>query len=64
MQWMNSPDKQGVEYWGGFYELFGENRGAAWRIDLNIPDWCAAMIRFNKTMQNEVDWHHAYKHDV
>ena len=64
MQWMNSLDKQEVEYWGGFYELFGENKGAAWRVDLNIPDWCTAMIRFNKTMQEEVDWHHAYKHDV
>jgi len=63
MQWINSKDKPEVEYWSGVYELFGENRGTAWQVDLNVPEWCTAMIRFNKTMQEEVDWHHAYKHD-
>lgn len=63
MQWINSKDKSQVEYWSGFYELIGEYKGTAWQVALNVPEWCIAMIRFNKTMQQEVDWHHAYKHD-
>lgn len=63
MHWINSHNKPEVEYWSGIYKLFGENKNKKWQVELNIPEWCIAMIRFNQKMQEEVDWHHAYKHD-
>lgn len=64
MQWVSSEAKPEVEYWDGVYELFGENKGVGWQVDLNIPEWCTCMIRFNKAIQETVDWQHVYKHDV
>lgn len=64
MKWENSTDKPEVEFWSGVYELFGENRGTEWHVDLNIPEWCSSMIRFNKAIQESVDWQHVYKYDI
>jgi hypothetical protein len=64
MRWSTSAEKPAVEYWGGLYELFGTKNKVAWQVDLNIPEWCTCMIRFNKIIQESVDWQHVYKYDV
>lgn len=64
MKWEVAKGNPSIEYWKGIYELFGENKGEKWQVDLNIPDWCTSMIRFNKEIQISVDWHHVYKYDV
>jgi hypothetical protein len=52
-----------VESWNGLYRLFGEKLSKPWEVELYIADWSAAMIRLNKLVQTEFDWHHALKHD-
>ncbi len=64
MEWVHSRNGQDIEFWSGVYELSGENKGANWNVELQIPDWCTSMIRFNKIIQESVDWHHVYKYDV
>tara|TARA_B100000700_G_C14642939_1_gene668243 strand:- start:111 stop:668 length:558 start_codon:yes stop_codon:yes gene_type:complete len=64
MQWKNSKTKPEVEYWSGGYELLGEFQGKKWQVDLSIPEWCTSMIRFNKAIQETVDWQHVEKYDV
>ncbi len=34
-----------------------------WEIEMCIISWCAAMIRFNKEIQESVDWYHVFKYD-
>ncbi|HDI1214865.1 TPA: hypothetical protein PKO72_003643 [Aeromonas hydrophila] len=65
MQWINinPSDDESNEYWSGLYDLHGVNRGKAWHVELNVESWCIAMIRFNKLIQENVDWHHVFKHD-
>tara|TARA_B100000809_G_C15032996_1_gene492662 strand:+ start:97 stop:663 length:567 start_codon:yes stop_codon:yes gene_type:complete len=65
MQWVNvkADNEESNEYWNGQYHLHGTHRGLAWHVELNVEAWCIAMIRFNKSVQEEVDWHHVYKHD-
>jgi hypothetical protein len=65
MQWINVEEKndESNEYWNGLYDLYGTNRGEDWHVELSIEPWCIAMIRFNKSSQGSVDWHHVYKHD-
>ncbi len=52
-----------LEYWNGTYDLWGKNQGKPWHVELNIASWCTAMIRFNKDIQESVDWNHVFKHD-
>lgn len=64
MRWSNiNNSDDSPEYWNGIYALWGENRGSKWQVELNIETWCVAMIRFNKLVQEKVDWHHIFKHD-
>jgi hypothetical protein len=65
LQWVNVDlkNQDSNEYWNGRYELWGKNRGNGWHLQLNVPEWCSAMIRFNKNIQEAVDWYHIYKHD-
>ena len=65
LQWKNIDleNKESNEYWNGLYDLWGTNRGEPWQVQLDIEAWCIAMIRFNKLVQEVVDWHHVYKHD-
>lgn len=65
MQWVNVDIKNesSNEYWNGMYDLFGANKGEEWHLELNVPVWCTGMIRFNKNIQEAVDWYHVYKYD-
>ena len=52
------------EYWTGVYRLFGVTRaGKEWVVRVNVPDWCVAMMRFNATFQERIDWAHVLKWD-
>ena len=52
------------EYWVGEYHLFGaEQSGAKWETIIFVPDWCTAMIRFNRDFQEKIDWSHVIKWD-
>ncbi|WP_411564213.1 hypothetical protein [Pseudomonas shirazensis] len=64
MRWSNtSSSADALEYWNGIYVLWGENRGQEWQVELNIEAWCIAMIRFNREIQEKVDWIHISKYD-
>jgi len=63
LQWVNVAGDESDEYWNGQYDLWGTNRGEQWQVELNIEAWCIAMIRFNKAIQEAVDWQHVFKHD-
>ena len=65
MQWVNTDPQndESNEYWNGLYDLHGTNHGIDWHVELNIEAWCIAMIRFNKSVQEDIDWHHVYKND-
>ena len=64
LQWVNiDSDENTPEYWNGRYDLWGSNRGKDWQVELDIESWCIAMIRFNKVIQESVDWYHVYKDD-
>ena len=51
------------EYWSGIYSLWGSKGKAPWQVDLFIEQWCRAMIRFNRSIQELVDWHRVTKWD-
>ena len=52
------------EYWTGTYHLFGsEQSGRPWEAVINVPDWCTAMIRFNRMFQDTIDWSDVLKWD-
>jgi hypothetical protein len=52
------------EYWTGVYRLFGTDQsGKAWVAKVNVADWCTAMIRFNASFQERIDWTHVLKWD-
>lgn len=63
--WRESPsDSKKYEYWTGAYHLFGSGQsGANWEVVIDVPDWCTAMIRFNKDFQEKIDWAHVVKWD-
>lgn len=65
LQWLfvDPDNNESNEYWNGMYDLWGSNRGKHWQLQLNVEAWCIAMIRFNKAVQESVDWYHVYKHD-
>lgn len=63
MCWSNISTITSPEYWNGKYSLSGENRGNKWHVELSIEAWCIAMIRFNRLIQEQVDWHHILKYD-
>lgn len=64
MCWENiNSSSESPEYWNGIYALWGDNRGSKWHVELNIENWCVSMIRFNKLIQENLDWHHIFKHD-
>jgi hypothetical protein len=50
-------EKKAFEYWTGVYRLFGnDNAGKEWSASVNVPDWCVAMMRFNASFQDRIDW--------
>lgn len=51
------------EYWSGAYRLFGEQSGKAWVARVNVADWCMAMMRFNASFQERIDWARVLKWD-
>mgnify|MGYP003583645731 FL=1 len=52
------------EYWTGVYRLFGNDQaGRDWVARINVADWCTAMIRFNSSFQNRIDWASVLKWD-
>jgi len=65
LQW--AEDEKGKEssfdYWNGKYSLWGELNQNKWEIELCIISWCTAMIRFNKEIQETIDWYRVFKHD-
>lgn len=64
LQWINIDDDENLpEYWNGRYDLWGSNRGKEWQVELDVEAWCRSMIRFNKAIQESVDWYHVFKHD-
>lgn len=63
LRWKNEGNEGSIEYWNGVYELWGNKGNKPWHVELNIAEWCIGMIRFNKAIQESVDWVHVYKHD-
>lgn len=64
LKWDVVPHGDGlVECWSGVYQLWGSKRLVPWQVDINVPDWCNAMIRLNKSVQVNIDWHRVYKND-
>lgn len=63
--WEESSDAvHPFEYWSGNYHLFGSDQsGKEWSATVNVADWCTAMIRFNSSFQEAIDWAHALKWD-
>jgi hypothetical protein len=52
------------DYWTGRCRLFGSDQsGVAWVAEINVADWCVAMIRFNSAFQQNIDWIHILKWD-
>lgn len=52
------------EFWTGVYRLFGSDQsGKEWVARVNVSDWCTAMIRFNASFQEHIDWAHVLKWD-
>jgi hypothetical protein len=63
LQWVMSQQVADTEFWNGWYNLWGENRSTPWEVTLNIVEWCIAMIRFTKAIQEAIDWGYVFKHD-
>ena len=56
--------KDAFEYWTGVYRLFGSDlSGKEWTARVNVPDWCTAMMRFNASFQERIDWARVLKWD-
>lgn len=64
LQWVETTfDNLPIEYWSGSYSLWGSKQREKWHVELFLESWCVAMIRFNKSVQETVDWHHVSKYD-
>lgn len=65
LQWISDEEGEdpSIEYWNGNYSLWGEYKRKKWQIELSISSWCIAMIRFNKEIQDLIDWNHVFKYD-
>lgn len=65
LDWQKSGVGSNVfEYWTGAYRLFGtEQSGKKWIVTVNVADWCTAMIRFNASFQEGIDWANVLKWD-
>ncbi len=64
--WVDGDDEAEnppIEYWNGKYLLSGVYNREKWQMELCIPSWCTAMIRFNKEIQELVDWGRVFKND-
>jgi hypothetical protein len=64
LKWDVAPNGDGsIEYWSGVYRLWGSKGQVPWQVDINVADWCNAMIRLNKSLQLKIDWRRVSKWD-
>lgn len=64
LSWDRVPSGNGsIEYWNGIYRLWGAKQQVPWQVHINVPDWCNAMIRLNKSLQLKIDWRRVSKWD-
>ncbi len=52
-----------IEYWSGVYQALGSQAAGPLVVEINVPDWCNAMIRLNKSLQLKIDWRRVSKWD-
>jgi hypothetical protein len=60
LEWEHKPDH---EYWTGAISLFGKKGEDDWKVTLHIDPFVRACTRFMRVLEEDVDWHHLYKHD-
>ncbi len=64
LKWDVAPAEGGsIEYWSGVYRLWGSKQQVPWQVEIDVPDWCNAMIRLNRSLQVKIDWRRIGKWD-
>ncbi len=56
-------DEENFQWWSGRVWLFGKQRGAGWKVELDVEAFAVATNRLIESLGNDVDWHHLYKYD-
>lgn len=56
-------EDENYQWWSGKIWLFGTNRGAKWKLELDVEAFSIATNRLIESLGNDVDWHHLYKYD-
>jgi hypothetical protein len=51
------------EFWTGMIFLYGTKGPTKWEIELNVPDFCVALFRLVRSLEEEVNWDSLYKYD-
>lgn len=64
LKWQEGSTGSGnYEYWDGTYRLWGSKGKDQWNVEIFVPEWCAAMTRLNKSVQEVVNWQSVSKWD-
>jgi|SRR5690625_3492857 len=58
-----SDEKTTFDFWTGKYTLYGSYKKKKWTFELNIADWCTAMINFIEEINELIDWNSSFKYD-
>lgn len=62
LRWVGDGGNGSVEYWSGGYILFG-TKDTSWEVELYLDAWALAMIEFNSSIRDSIDWHRVAKWD-
>ncbi len=63
LDWKDISKKSETEYWTGVVWLEGTKGRKKWKLELRVSEFCRALFRVLSHLEENVDWHHLYKHD-
>ncbi|MCA9102848.1 MAG: hypothetical protein KDA63_16930 [Planctomycetales bacterium] len=61
LDWNEEVD---FEWWSGSVWLYGVNHGSDWALKLNVEAFATAAACYIDFIEENIDWHHLYKHDT